>query len=223
MSEISLPVLKKKQDTLPEVFIIESLTTEDEKAKRFEGQQLCEILRMANMNPKYIYFQEESELLHIVPLFYQSQYRFLHFSCHGNDTEFSLCGGKLSYASFATYFKDALFFRRLFISACNTGNPKLLSTIRKTNHDLHSFVAPSINLQSNHALIIWSALYTSLIDKNIAGIKSSALKETLQRLVNLFPYTLDPDSNGKIPTKFLLGYYNSFQKCWENKSISKKV
>jgi hypothetical protein len=223
MAKITLPNLKNKQETYPEVFIIESLTTADEHAKRFEGLQLCEILRMAGQNPKYIYFQEESELQHIIPLFYQSQYRFLHFSCHGNDTEFLLCGGKLSYDSFADHFENALFFRRLFISACSTGNKSLLEKVLAKNHDLHSLVAPSIDLQCNHALIMWSALYTSLIEKNVKGINSRDLYDTLQKLVNLFPLSLNPTTRRKEKTEFLFGYYNSVKQSWNNKTVSEKV
>jgi hypothetical protein len=70
--------------TKPEAFIIESLTFEDENLQRFEGSFLSQILHLAGKEPKYYYIRTEKELRKILKLFQQSDYRYLHISCHGS-------------------------------------------------------------------------------------------------------------------------------------------
>src|SRR6266481_2960498 len=106
------------QHTVPEVFIFESLSKQDERAKRYEGQLLSDMLRLSGKNPKYFYFQSEAELPHLIGLFRQSQYRYLHISSHASDTEIGTTNGSLTYKAFAGHFAGHLKLRRLFFSAC---------------------------------------------------------------------------------------------------------
>lgn len=77
--------------TKPEVFIIESLQLPDEEIDRFEGNRLADMLVLSDKKCKYFYIRTAIELTKIMEVFDESQYRYLHLSCHGlvndsNDT-----------------------------------------------------------------------------------------------------------------------------------------
>ena len=74
--------------TIPELFIIESLTLDDEADGRQEGEILSRMLRLAGKTKtKYFYIRTKRELEEIIDLFDESKYRYLHISCHANDSE----------------------------------------------------------------------------------------------------------------------------------------
>src|SRR4051812_29448548 len=82
--EPQTPTRKKGSDTVPEVFIIESLELEDEEEGR-EGAVLAAVLKMCGKNPLYYYIRTEAELEMLAGKFKESGYRYLHISCHGGD------------------------------------------------------------------------------------------------------------------------------------------
>ena len=65
------------------VFVIESLEFDDEKENRFEGKFLSQILNMSGIESAYYYIRTRRELERILEIFEESEYRYLHFSCHG--------------------------------------------------------------------------------------------------------------------------------------------
>lgn len=108
------PSTKKSSDgTVAEVFIIESLTLGDETKQRHEGAVLASILRMCGKKPMYYYIRTKAELVHLVDEFDASGYRYLHLSCHGNDTSLDTTLDSISYSEFARIFEDRLKGRRL--------------------------------------------------------------------------------------------------------------
>lgn len=135
-----------KKNTVPDVFILESLDRTDEKARRYEGRLLSEMLLLAGKNPKYFYFQSKHELPHLLALFRLSRYRYLHFSCHASDCSVATTTESMTYEEFAGYFDDFLSKRRLFMSACEVGNQafveafasKTKECIRLSPHGLRS-------------------------------------------------------------------------------------
>jgi hypothetical protein len=195
----------KQQETYPEVFIIESLSTADEKARRFEGERLADMLRLGGMNPKYYYFQEEAELELLVSLFRQSQYRFLHFSCHGNKTDFALTAGKVSFQRFGELFSNALSLRRLFVSACSTGNKDLVNALHVSNRGIQSITAPVVDIQFSHAAVIWASLYVSLLEQVKGAVQHNDITSKMKKLVSLFPVA---DKEKKTPMEFMFAGYS---------------
>src|SRR5882757_2243685 len=77
---------KKPADTVPEDFIIESLTLKDEAKERREGAVLASVLKMCKKNPLYYYIRTKAEMEHMAKEFEKSGYRYLHISCHGGST-----------------------------------------------------------------------------------------------------------------------------------------
>lgn len=123
----------------------------------------------ATKNPKYHYFQGERELPHLVALFRESQYRYLHISCHGSQTEIFTTNGAMSYARFAQFFSGHLRLRRLVVSACELGNNMFVDLIAASNKGMHSIVAPAQTIQYDHAAAIWSAFYVSMFSERYAS------------------------------------------------------
>ncbi len=195
------------QHTKPDVFILESLSPEDEKENRYEGEIIRNILRLAGKNPAYYYFRTENELKHLVGLFRESQCRFLHISSHASDTHIGTTFGKLTYFQFSEIFQGHLQLRRLFFSACNTGNENLVKTLLLKNKGMHSFVALTHLINFDQAAAIWSTLYISLFAKDSQSVKHGDIERRLKLLKGLFP------------VEFFFGSYDSVKDKWNNMII----
>src|ERR1700722_13922119 len=118
---------KGRVETVPEVFIMESLELGDERKARLEGAVLASVLRMCGKRPLYYYIRTRAELELMAQLFYASNYRYLHISCHGGKRSLSTTLDGIDYEEFATIFAGRLRNRRLFVSACSAGNSKFAS------------------------------------------------------------------------------------------------
>jgi len=68
----------------PEILIIESLSFEDERAERFEGRIISQILALSGKECEYRYIRTKRELKALLGQFASSRYRYLHLSCHGD-------------------------------------------------------------------------------------------------------------------------------------------
>src|SRR5436309_4172483 len=68
----------------PEIFIIESLNFDDERAERFEGRIISKILALGGKQCEYFYIRTRKEFKAILEQYASSHYRYLHLSCHGN-------------------------------------------------------------------------------------------------------------------------------------------
>ena len=70
--------------TKGDVFIIESLDPDDEGNGRFEGSNICHVLRLHGKNPRYHYVRTLKEFRQALKQFGSSGYRYLHISAHAN-------------------------------------------------------------------------------------------------------------------------------------------
>ena len=113
----------------PEVFIIESLKLSDERKQRPEGQIISKILAMRGKQCEYYYIRTEKELREVLQLFTDSECRYLHISCHGNDHNMCTTFETLSFNTLATLLKGHIDRRRLFLSACSMARIKLAREI----------------------------------------------------------------------------------------------
>ena len=197
------------QHTVPEVFIFESLTKEDELAKRYDGLVLADMLRLAGKNPKYYYFQSKEELPHLLGLFRQSKYRYLHISAHASATHIGTTEGSLTYAEFVSLFAGHLPLRRLFFSACQVGNKKFVDAVAAGNKGMHSFVAPAEDIRFDHAAALWSTFYISMFTENENAMKRADIKKRLKALTGLFP------------VDFFFATYASEAGVWKYETIEK--
>ncbi|MES2505061.1 MAG: CHAT domain-containing protein [Verrucomicrobiota bacterium] len=188
LKEKEWPFPKPAEPTLPELFIIESMNDMDEDSGFFEGVRIAQILRLARLKPKYFYIQDERELELLVPVFRQSNYRYLHISCHGDDKGFFLTNGYVSFARFAEIFAGALLLRRIFVSACEAGQKDLVHELHASNRGIQSLIAPQVKIDYDHAAAIWSSFYTSLLGESRGKVTHSDIRKRMALLVRLFPW-----------------------------------
>lgn len=204
LKEKQWPFPNPSQSTTPELFIIESMIDNDENSGFFEGVRIAQILRLGGHRPKYFYIQDERELDLLVPVFRQSNYRYLHLSCHGDGDGFELTNGYVTFARFAEIFGKALLLRRLFISACNAGKKELVHELHATSRGIQSVTAPSVEISYDHAAAIWSSFYLSLLDAG-STVRHPDIRKRISLLVKLFPYA---DIEAKERMSFLFAGYD---------------
>ncbi|WP_368181099.1 hypothetical protein [Aeromonas sp. R7-5] len=159
--------------TSAEVFILESLSEANEEAGLFEGRILYKTLKMAGKNPIYYYFRTKEELELLAYTFRDSGYRYLHISCHGDLTHIHTTLNRISYQEFGDIFSGLLRNRRLFMSACSTGNEIFSTCISVLNKGMYSIAAPVNDIRFDQAYAFWTAFYTKahLMDQNLMKSK----------------------------------------------------
>jgi hypothetical protein len=177
---------KSSTDTVPEVFIIESLTLTDEAKDRREGEVLAAVLKMCGKKPLYYYIRTRAELEHLAAEFEASGYRYLHLSCHGGDTSLATTLDSINYKNVAKILANRLGGRRLFVSACSAGNEMFAELVGAQNKAVISIAAPAEDIRFDHAVAFWSALYVKLFSINAKSMHSGRVVEVMRALAELF-------------------------------------
>jgi hypothetical protein len=175
-----------KQITTPETFILESLTLADEASERRDGKLLFEQLRLQGRNPRYYYFRTAEELRHLAVEYRNSGYRYLHLSCHGNETTLQFTFGAMSFAEFAQTFEKRIDNRRLFISGCSLGNRSFADTVYATNGGMYSIIAPTTAVRFDQSAVFWTSFYYLMHSVDEESMKWPQVEEALRRLSELF-------------------------------------
>jgi hypothetical protein len=175
-----------KQKTKPEVFIIESLDWDDEDGNDLEGRILSDMLRLAGKSPRYVYFRSKSELPHVIALFRESQYRYLHLSCHGSRRTVGTTTGSLKYQEFAACLRGHMAGRRLFCSACLLGNESFVRAITDSNPEILSILAPACKVDIHQAAALWTAFYVSVFDVKSSKMEPDTIRAHCESLAFLF-------------------------------------
>lgn len=193
--------------TYPEVFIIESLTLEDEERNRFEGKILYDILKLSGKDPKYYYFRTKDELVLLAQLFRESDYRFLHISCHGTHAHVETTLDKVTYIEFAEIFEGLLKNRRLFISACAVGNELFSNVVFGRSKGMYSIAGPMDNIEFSKAVGLWGAFYTKAFSVDRGYVKNEVIKSAIQNLCNLFDI------------RFYWSWHDTFNKTYKTEEV----
>ncbi len=176
--------------TKPEVFILESLTLDDERDDLQDGLLLYRSLQLYGKRPEYYYFRTEKELKELAEVFEQSHYRYLHLSCHGSSTEIATTFDELTYARFASIFSGKLNNKRLFASACSLGNEQLPIAVKAKNGGLYSVLAPSTPIAFDRSAAFWAAFYFLMFDLDSQRMKLGTMKTRLVAISELFNVNL---------------------------------
>ncbi len=177
--------------TEPEVFIIESLSIEDEIRGRFGGKALRDNLRIAGQRPGYIYVRDTKEFEDAIELYRHSSYRFLHISAHGSLSGLATTLEVISNQEFAQICKSKLRNRRVFFSSCEVGSGMLGVLLHGQNKGIHSVVAPLDKILFGVSSAFWTALYIRAITINPFGMNGNTLKPILEKLCDLFEVRLN--------------------------------
>src|SRR5438034_10555132 len=113
-------------DTIPNVFIIESLRFSDENHERFEGRILRQILKLSTGKESiYFYIRTRRELKAVLDRFTRSRFRYLHISCHGAPTCMSTTLENVPCGELGRILRPHLAHRRLFTSSCEIASSRL--------------------------------------------------------------------------------------------------
>jgi len=174
----------------PGVFIVESLNFEDEDEKLFEGMILSNILHLNNKKSVYYYIRTRKELEEVINKFYTSQYRYLHFSCHGSKDSMATTLDKITFEELAEILRPRLKERRLFVSACSMTNENLAKLIIPGSSCL-SIIGPKTRVPFNDSAILWASFYHLMFTTNPKAMKRKDILRNIQGIVNIFKVTLN--------------------------------
>jgi hypothetical protein len=182
--------LTNSENTEPEVFIIESLNFDDEKNNRYEGKIISDILHLNGKNSKYYYIRTKRELEEVIEIFLESNYRYLHLSCHGNSREMATTLDLIDFEELGDIIGPCLLRRRLFVSSCKMTNSKLAKAIIPDS-DCFSIIRPAKDVSFNDAAILWASLYHLMFKHNFDVMKREDLLKYCRKLAKLFRVPLN--------------------------------
>jgi hypothetical protein len=183
--------------TKPEVFIIESVNFDNEANNQYEGHILSEILALSDKRCKYYYIRTRQELIRILAIFTDSTYRYLHLSCHADETSMGITLNRLSFAEFAALVRQHLNKRRLFLSACSMANMELAKLLIPDS-GCYSILGPAAEVAFNDAAILWASLYHVMFAHDAEVMKPAVLRSKAQAVADLFKVQLNYFGRGPV-------------------------
>lgn len=181
---------------IADVFIIESLNLKDEKAERFEGRMLSQILKLNDKKSQYYYIRTKKELNHVLQIFYDSGYKYLHISSHGNCEGLALTLDFIPFNTLATLFEPYVENRRIFISACEMVSDELVKEFMPKTNCL-SVIGPGVEINFDDAAIFWSSFYHLMFKTNSNVMKRDTLIRHLNAISTLFCININYYSRNK--------------------------
>ncbi|PWB56028.1 MAG: hypothetical protein C3F13_02905 [Anaerolineales bacterium] len=185
------------RDTVPEVFIIESLRAEDVAQKRKEGDLIARILRMGGRKPIYKYVATRNEFGEALQIFVNKKYRYLHISSHGGKELFEFQFGEMAIGEFQHFVQGKLGEKRVFVSACevvNHKNHELANAVLR-NSGCYSLVGSADPIDFDAAAIFWSNFYYLAYhvreENESMSMKKALIRNLLKRLTSLYHLKLN--------------------------------
>ena len=173
-------------NTVPEVFIIESLTIEDEESKHQEGEILSKMLHLSGKSAtKYFYIRTERELEKIIDIFDKTRYRYLHISCHANTTSMATTFDSILYKKLGKMLESCLDKRRVFVSACAMANKNLAAELMPRT-GCNSLIGPHTDISFGDAAAFWVAFYHLMFKANHGKMIRHDLQHCIAELSKLY-------------------------------------
>ncbi|MBL8599940.1 MAG: hypothetical protein JNL14_19560 [Devosia sp.] len=160
-----------------DVYIIESLHEDDER----EGEVISKTLRMSGKNPIYRYVRTAQELQHFVDDFEDSEYRYLHISCHGGKRGIATTLDHLTTEEFAAIVGPALDGKRLFMSTCLAATMAMAGAVFRAG-GATSLAGPKNKIYFDDSVILWSAFYHLMFKTDADRMKRIHIKEKLAKV-----------------------------------------
>ena len=178
--------------TKPEVFIVESLDFDDEDDNLFEGKLISQMLSLSDKQCRYFYIRTRRELVEVLRFFAESEYRYLHLSCHGSEDRKTIHTtlDPVPFADLEAILKPHLRQRRLFLSACSMAN-RFLAARLMPNSGCYSILGPRDAVNFNDAAILWASLYHVMFTADKAVMKHAVLSVKAKEVANMFRVRLN--------------------------------
>jgi hypothetical protein len=171
---------------IPDVFIIESLSPDDEGNGRFEGSIVANFLRLHGKSPKYRYVRTREEFEKALTAFRRSDYRYLHISAHGDPEGMVLTNQEeIDFDDMAVLMKPSLRDRRLFLSACSMVHDDFAEEVISQT-GCYSVVGPTTDIFFRDAAVFWIAAYHLIFKTDAKRMVNKTLKTELGRVRDLF-------------------------------------
>lgn len=167
----------------PEVFIIESLKFDEEEAYR-EGDMIARALRMSLKDPIYRYVRTKAELQHFVDEFEDSDYRYLHISCHGSKTGISTTLEHLGVDEFADIVGPVLDGKRLFLSTCKASTTRMAEAVFAKG-GCTSLAGPASKINFDDSVVLWTAFYHLMFKADAKRMKREQITTTIADVASL--------------------------------------
>lgn len=204
------------RNTVPEVFIIESLTLDDEAEGRHEGYIISNMLRLAGKKEtKYFYLRTEKELENIIDVFDECKYRYLHISCHADENGIETTFDSMHYGRLGEMLSPCLDRRRVFVSACKMATRNFAREILpKTG--CYSLIGPKNDIRFDDAAAFWVSFYHLMFKANDHGMMRSEIRKRIMQLSAIFQ---EPINYYTSHTKVSKGY--SLLPCFSSSMSTK--
>jgi len=171
----------------PEIFIIESLDFDDERAERFEGRIISQILALSGKQCEYCYIRTKRELKALLERFASTSYRYLHLSCHGLEG-----GGGIAttlddilFQEFGPLIKPYLHKRRLFLSACSATNRALAKSVMPDS-GCYSILGPDQDILFSDAAVLWASFYHVMFAADSDAMNYRTINAKAQEVADMF-------------------------------------
>lgn len=167
------------------VFIIESMDFENEVNGKLDGAALKTILDLGDIPNQYIYIRTYLEFEYALKLYQQTDYGFLHISCHGNDQSICLSLEDISFEELGILIGPYLKYRRLFLSACKAACFSLAEHFIPHYH-CYSVIGPTDEIDYDKAAIFWSSYYYLMYRDNQERMWQKDIIPTLENITKTF-------------------------------------
>jgi len=182
--------MSENEKGIPKVFILESLDFEDEKNDCYEGEIIYKILQMSSIDCEYYYFRTKQEFEFFIQKFKESNFRYLHLSCHASNEGIETTLGEfISIPELSMMLESVLDKRRLFLSACSLTTDSLANLIFNDT-ECYSIMGAHENIAMNDAAIFWASFYHLLFNREKSYIKHEEIKTILYKLRQPFEISI---------------------------------
>ena len=172
------------------IFIIESMDWDNERAGNLDGVALKTILDLSEIPNDYIYIRTRLEFEHAIDLFHDSDFGFLHISCHGNEDGLSFTLEDVSFEDLEMIMGPHLKYRRLFLSACKAACFAFAEHFIPKHH-CYSIMGPPGTIDYDKAAIFWSSYYYLMYQDDKERMWQRNIIPTLKNITQTFSETLN--------------------------------
>ena len=164
------------------VYIIEFLRADD---KYFDGEALHEIIQLSGIPTEYKWADTVEDFKRFLKDFKKKNFRYLHISCHADETGLEINGGDILNEEFQDLTKGYLENKRVFLSACKGANRDLASRVIVGNN-AWSLLGIPINLRFDKSALFWPAFYHLINEIDTRKMVRRDIEETVKKCVDLF-------------------------------------
>jgi len=201
------------------IFIIESMEIEDEKNGDLDGSILKSILDICHIPNQYYLIRTKKEFKYMIDEFENSNYGFLHISCHGNEKEISTTFDRITFDELEAIIGKRLYHRRLFLSACQAAQFELARHFIPKYH-CYSIVGSPDSIYCDKSAVFWSTFYHLMNEANQDRMPQIEIMPTLNILTKVFQIKLNyfsiiKNSNPKSINHLREIHYNSGDKQFD--------